>query len=245
MRVKIELHLPDIFFDSAKQINGYESLSEQISKAVLTDILQFKNVKRGDEKKQEPDYISDGQGFEVTFGISNNLIPMLRGRTSLNSSPHNQEQELIDSIKESLVRKSPKTYSVRTTLIIFTLTSLFQWYSWFYIKDSPYHCLWARAEKKRNELFEEIIREYIGPEKTFENVLIIQPTHDEHYILYDVKEFGNNNDFMTLIGIKETEKAVFPRYKLISCENGSPPITYEISVVLYRNEALTDGQTEI
>lgn len=147
MRVKIELHLPDIFFDSAKQINGYESLSEQISKAVLTDILQFKNVKRGDEKKQEPDYISDGQGFEVTFGISNNLIPMLRGRTSLNSSPHNQEQELIDSIKESLVRKSPKTYSVRTTLIIFTLTSLFQWYSCFYIKDSPYHCLWARAEK--------------------------------------------------------------------------------------------------
>lgn len=245
MRVKMELHLPDLFFDSAKQINGYESLSEQISKAILTDILHIKNVERGDEKKHEPDYISAGQGYEVTFGLRNNLIPMLRGRTPLNSSPYNQEQELINFIKESLIRKSKKTYSVRSTLIIFTLTPLLEWYSYFYLKDMPTYYFWEFVQNNRNELFQEIIQEFIGTQKPFDNVLIIQPTHDEHYILYDVKEFGNNNNFMTLIGIVEAEKAVFPRYKLISCENGSPPITYETSVVLYRNEALTDGQTKI
>ena len=162
MRVKMELHLPDLFFDSAKQINGYESLSEQISKAILTDILHIKNVERGDEKKHEPDYISAGQGYEVTFGIRNNLIPMLRGRTPLNSSPYNQEQELINFIKESLIRKSKKTYSVRSTLIIFTLTPLLEWYSYFYLKDMPTYYFWEFVQNNRNELFQEIIQEFIG-----------------------------------------------------------------------------------
>lgn len=230
----MELHIPDIFFDSAKQINGYESLSEQISKAILTDILQIKNVKRGDEKKHEPDYISDEQGFEVTLGINNSLIPMLRGRRPLDKTIHNFEKELIDSIKKSLANKAKKSYSLRTNLIIFTLTPLLEWYSNFYLKECPTFHYWELLQEQRNNLFEMIIEEYLSQNAVFENVFIIQATHDEHYILYSVRDYEKDDDFMTKIAIREDQKGIFPRYRLVNCEKGSFPIIYEISEVLYK-----------
>lgn len=234
MKIKIELHLPDIFFDSARENNNFESLSEQISKAVLVDILNVENIRRGDDKKQEPDYISGQTGYEVTLGINDSLIPMLKGRASFDKSLHNQEQELIDSIMRALERKSKKKYSIRTNLIIFTLTPLFEWYSYFYLRGSSTYNYWCLLQANRNKLFEKIIEKYIGDQNPFEDVLIIQPTHDERYILYSAKSYAKDETFMTQIGIKTGEELLFPRYKLIACEEGPFPIVYEISELMYK-----------
>lgn len=53
----VELHIPSNLFDSAKAENSFESVSERISKAFIKDILNELNVRRGDDKINEPDYM--------------------------------------------------------------------------------------------------------------------------------------------------------------------------------------------
>ena len=147
MELKLELHIPDSFFDSAKEANNFESLSERLSKSVLNDILHIEGILRGDDKNFEPDYLSNKTGYEVTLGINDSLIPILRGRKTFNDVPHNLEKELIDAIKKALDKKSKKNYSLATTLIIFTLTPLLEWYSSFYLSECLTYRWWKTLQK--------------------------------------------------------------------------------------------------
>ena len=244
MKLKLELHFPEFFFDSAKGENEFESSSEQISKAILQDILGYSDVRRGDPLQHEPDYMSSAAGYEVTLGIGKSLIPILRGRQQkFDNASRDQEECVIHAILQALSQKSKKVYSVKPTLIIFTIFPLFVWYSYFYLKDCNSYPYWKMCQARRNELFEKITEEYIGSNKPFENVLIIQPTHDERYILYDINAYARDLDFMTQIGINEDSKILFPRYKLISFEPGLSPMTQEITVVMYKSEDNANGQT--
>ena len=234
MKFNLELHMPDMFFESAKARNDFESLSEKISKAVLEDILKVSNVRRGDDKIHEPDYVAGTIGYEVTLGICSTLIPMLRGRKDLDGSPHDLERELIDAIKEALKEKGKKHYCVKTNLIIFVLTPLLEWYSLFYLGGCSTYPYWELLQKKRNALFKEIYTDYIKTNAMFEDVLILQPTHDEQYILYSVREYAANNDFMTKIAIDDGQKFMFPRYKTVGLDQGNSSIVYEIAEVLYK-----------
>lgn len=234
MKFKLELHIPDAFFESAKAENDFESLSEQISKTVLGDILKIDDIQRGNPQKSEPDYVANKTGYEVTLGIDNSLIPMLRGRKKLSNEPHNWEQGLIDSINKAIAQKATKHYCLKTNLVILTLTPLLEWYSWFYLSECSTYYWWELLQVNRNKLFHHIYKYYIETSNVFEDILILQPTHDEHYILYSVKDYAQDNSFMTKIGIKKEQKNLFPRYSMIGCEQGTFPIIYEISEVLYK-----------
>lgn len=236
MKMHLELHIPDFFFDSAKEENDFESFSERISSNIIQDILGCTNVCRGDDKKHEPDYIANGVGYEVTFGISDSLITALKRIKPFDKVPQKIEQDLIESISNALKRKSEKNYSCRTNLIVFTLTPLLDWYSEFYLKQCSTYPWWESLQRNRNNLFELIIEKYIGPNKAFDDVFIVQPTHDEHYVLYSIKKYEEDEPFMTLIGMKKEDCYLLPRYKLISYTPDETLITYEISEVMYTRE---------
>ena len=234
MELKLELHIPDSFFDSAKETNNFESLSERLSKSVLNDILHIEGILRGDDKNFEPDYLTNKTGYEVTLGINDSLIPILRGRKTFNDVPHNLEKELIDAIKKALDKKSKKDYSLATTIIIFTLTPLLEWYSSFYLSECLTYRWWKTLQKNRDRLFAEIFENYIKKEQIFEDVLILQPTHDGYYILYSIKNFADGQNFMTKIAITDDGMPMFPRYRMLDCKQGNFPIVYQISEVLYK-----------
>ena len=209
MKFNLELHMPDMFFESAKARNDFESLSEKISKAVLEDILKVSNVRRGDDKIHELDYVAGTIGYEVTLGICSTLIPMLRGRKDLDGSPHDLERELIDAIKEALKEKGKKHYCVKTNLIIFVLTPLLEWYCLFYLGGCSTYPYWELLQKREMPCLKK-------------------------YILYSVRKYAANNDFMTKIAIDDGQKFMFPRYKTAGLDQGNSSIVYEIAEVLYK-----------
>ena len=107
-----ELRIPPHFFDSAKEENHFESVSERIAKSFLIDILNINDIKRGNPELQEPDYIFGEQGYEVTFAIKQSLIPQLKGVRELNGTPNNIEESKMDKVRLSktilnLLRKIP------------------------------------------------------------------------------------------------------------------------------------------
>ena len=78
MSLELELSIPPHFFDSAKEENDFESVSERIAKQFLKEICGVNNLRRGDDKVSEPDYVSNNSGYEVTFAIKQSLIPQLK-----------------------------------------------------------------------------------------------------------------------------------------------------------------------
>lgn len=111
MVVDVELNIPPKFFESAKLDNEFESVSERIAKQFITSILKIPSVKRGNAELKEPDYVSEGLGFEVTFAVNEALIPQLKGVKPIDPSMWNMEEELIDSVLDAVERKAKKTYS--------------------------------------------------------------------------------------------------------------------------------------
>ena len=91
MSIELELSIPPHFFDSAREENNYESVSEKIAKVFLKEVCGVDDIHRGDDKKSEPDYVSNNSGYEVTFAIKQSLIPQLKGVQPLNHSNRNTE----------------------------------------------------------------------------------------------------------------------------------------------------------
>lgn len=110
MSIELELSIPPHFFDSAREENNYESVSEKIAKVFLKEVCGVDDIHRGDDKKSEPDYVSNNSGYEVTFAIKQSLIPQLKGVQPLNHSNRNTEMETISDIQTALERKKEKTY---------------------------------------------------------------------------------------------------------------------------------------
>lgn len=108
MSIELELSIPPHFFDSAREENNYESVSEKIAKVFLKEVCGVDDIHRGDDKKSEPDYVSNNSGYEVTFAIKQSLIPQLKGVQPLNHSNRNTEMETISDIQTALERKKRK-----------------------------------------------------------------------------------------------------------------------------------------
>ena len=70
MSIELELSIPPHFFDSAREENNYESVSEKIAKVFLKEVCGVDDIHRGDDKKSEPDYVSNNSGYEVTFATA-------------------------------------------------------------------------------------------------------------------------------------------------------------------------------
>lgn len=235
MSVKMELNLPRDFFESANSENQNESVSERIAKAFLKDILNIDGIKRGDANINEPDYVSNGEGYEVTFATSESLIPQLKGKKDLNKQQRNIEQELTDSILNAVNRKNEKSYSCATSLVIITIDMLPTWYYPFFanIKDRFEEFIWRRyAAFNRNKFFSELNSTYIQSGK-FKNIYIIQPMHDGNLAFYNLRDFGENKEnFITCV--RPSVPELFPTYRVVeSVREVGKPITYEITVVNY------------
>lgn len=166
-----ELHIPPCFFDSSSANNNFESVSERVAKAFLSDIVNSPNLIRGDDKINEPDYISDGNGFEVTFAINSSLIPQIKGVKELDGSKHNIEEGLIADITDAVERKAKKIYSCKPTLVLITISTLVTWYSSLYFKESHpmAQMAWRLFAAKRNKLFRDLYNRYILGE-IFKNI---------------------------------------------------------------------------
>ena len=91
--------------------------------------------------------------------------------------------------------------------------------------------------QKRNNLFDELYSSYIET-GIFKNILIVQPTHDEHFILFDTKVFGSytDADFMTKIGV--TNKKAFPLCKFTHIDKEGPPMMYNTTIIRYSEEKI-------
>lgn len=165
------IYRPITFFDSAKESNGFESVSERIAKAFLIDILKIKNIARGDAEAHEPDYVSSGKGYEVTFAVEQSLIPQLKGVRPLDTKSRNIEDELISDISNAASRKAGKTYSCTPSLVIIAVETLPTWYYPLFIRDTDplSQMAWRIHTRKHNAFFESLYNDYIqaGILKTF------------------------------------------------------------------------------
>lgn len=228
-----ELSIPPHFFDSAKAENNYESVSERVAKVFLSDIVKVPNILRGNDKLKEPDYISEGRGYEVTFAVNSSLIPQLKGVKKLDSEKHNIEQELISDITEAVLRKAEKTYSCVPNLVIIAISTLVTWYPSLYFKETdPFaQMAWRVHAARRNKLFKDLYEQYILANK-FENIYIIQPTFDGAFAFYNIKDFGEGTESY-LTHVQASDPRAFPTYKLKNAESLRDVRTYKIKIVNY------------
>lgn len=229
----LELSIPPHFFDSAKEDNNFESVSERIAKSFLKDILNVTDVTRGDPILLEPDYISKKHGYEVTFAINKSLIPQLKGVRELDSTPTNIEEKLITDITEAVVRKATKSYSCVPNLVIIAINTLPTWYSSLYFKETDPLCkmAWNVAAAKRNKLFHELYQNYVHTGK-FENIFIIQPTFDGTFAFYNVKDFENNKENF-LIHVQTNQSKAFPSYRVVDAESLEDVTSLKIKILNY------------
>lgn len=230
MEITYELYIPPMFFSSANRENDYESPSERIVKGILVNLLHISDdlVIRGNEANSEPDYSISGKGYEVTFGITDDVIRQLKGIDSLNHEAIPIEEYLIKAISESLERKVKKSYSLRTTLIVFCIQPFPIWYT-----KSPSEagsddivniCFssWLESQqKKRNDFFNKLFNQYVL-NGHFEDILILQLTHEGHYVIYSINDFiqTSGENFMHLAGF--TQKHKFPHCKVVDSKMGEP-----------------------
>lgn len=228
-----ELRIPPHFFDSANAENHFESVSERVAKAFLSDIVNVPNLLRGDDKLGEPDYISGDHGYEVTFAVNPTLIPQLKGVKELDGAQHNIEQSLISDITEAVSRKAGKTYSCKTNLVIIAISTLVTWYSSLYFKekDPMAQMAWNVYAARRNKLFQDLYEQYILAQK-FENIYIIQPTHDGTFALHNIKSFGEKHENY-LTHVQASNPRAFPTYQLIDAGRINDVRSYQIRIVNY------------
>lgn len=230
-----ELHIPPHFFDSAKAENHFESVSERIAKAFLSDIMEISPLVRGDEKQGEPDYICGEEGYEVTFAISSSLIPQIKGVKALDGKKNNIEESLICTITDAVERKAAKTYSCVPALVIIAIDTLPTWYHPLYFHDSdPFtQMAWRVSAAKRDMLFRNLYKKYISTEK-LKNIYIIQPTFDGTFAFYNIDEFAQKNEnFLT--HVKASNPKAFPTYQLVDAGELADVSSFKIKIVNYTN----------
>lgn len=232
----LELRIPPHFFDSAKPENNFESVSERIARAFLSGILNIADLRQGDPEEGEPDYVANEKGYEVTFSISQSLIPQLRGVRTLDGKKRNIEQSLISDIKEAVLRKAQKNYSCVPNLVILTISTLPTWYySLYFDTSNPCDRLAMKfGSARRDHLFRELYQNYILTNK-FENIYIIQPTFDGTFAFFNIKDFGNNGDAF-LTHVRSTKPKAFPTYRVVDAGNLLDVNSFEIKIVNYTFE---------
>lgn len=228
-----ELHIPPHFFDSAKAENHFESVSERISKAFLSEIMGISPLVRGDDKQGEPDYICGEDGYEVTFAISTSLIPQIKGVKALDGKKSNIEESLICAITDAADRKAAKTYSCVPALVIIAIDTLPTWYHSLYFHESdPFaQMAWRVGAARRDKLFNDLYAQYIRTNK-LKNILIIQPTFDGTFAFYNIGEFAQKNEnFLT--HVKVSKPKAFPIYQLVDAGELADVSSFEIKIVNY------------
>ena len=228
-----ELHIPPHFFDSAKAENHFESVSERISKAFLSEIMGISPLVRGDDKQGEPDYICGEDGYEVTFAISSSLIPQIKGVKALDGKKNNIEESLICAITDAADRKAAKTYSCIPALVIIAIDTLPTWYHSLYFHESdPFaQMAWRVGAAKRDKLFNDLYAQYIRTNK-LKNILIIQPIFDGTFAFYNIGEFAQKNESF-LTHVKVSKPKAFPTYQLVDAGELADVSSFEIKIVNY------------
>ena len=237
MDVNVELNIPPHFFDSANEQNNFESVSERIAKQILSTILDIKNIRRGNAELFEPDYMSDNDGYEVTFAIETSLIPQLKGVRPINTSNRNLEHELITDITNALERKSVKKYSCPTSVVVISIETLITWYTSFKNQENSFesrmlNLIYEKGyQRNRNNFFEHLVRKYIE-QNVFQNIYILQPTHNGEFALYDMIRYRDTpKDFISYVGVSHPE--AFPMYKVISVDNkkSANAVIYKTTII--------------
>ena len=231
MNIEVDFYIPPCFFDSANKGNNFESVTERIAKAVLEDILNYKNVIPGDPNKHQPDYLSGNEGFEVTIAESNTLIQHLKGRMQGDIVTSDLEKDLIESICKMVQKKSHKHYDRQTSLIVLILNPVIHWYYELWSKEQQNTIMWSKYATSRDNLFDKLYSDYLVNNCHFKNIFILQPTLKQKYALYDIKAFSEQRDFIYEIGIKDGREKAYPTFQLVHMVGSTFPIHYIINPV--------------
>ena len=214
MSIELELSIPPHFFYLAIDENNYESVSERIAKQFLKEICGVNNLRRGDDKASEPDYVSNNSGYEVTFAIKQSLIPQLKGVQPLNHSNRNTEMETISDIQTALERKKEKTYCLPTTLVIITVETIIPWYCNFYFDMDDYimQMMWSKRIQTRDKFFNKIYTDYICS-GIFHNIIIINPTIKQEFAVFNIKGFHQQSN-QGITRVATTKPLAYPTYTI-------------------------------
>ena len=213
MKTLNTIYLTEDTFASANHQNNYEALSEKLAKAFLIHLLHSSDeqIERGDPSKNEPDYIYNGKGYEITFCMNPELILKMKGQKPITHEIMNVEQEMIKYINAAAKRKSAKHYSVGTTLFLINLFPCLLWELNFPVAkeitlenyyDTVCSSILNDMPKTRNQFFKTLYNSYIG-NNTFDDILIACLTNNKRYIIYSINDFSNNMKFYTYFGIKD------------------------------------------
>ena len=195
--VDIEVHLPPALFSS--RIEGEKTIdspSEQIAKNViaLLENTDPEAIRLGLTSNKEPDYMLGDSGFEVTWSEPNSLIRQFQGAVPLSKTSLRMEM-FDDYLSARLQAKATARHdgkycgAEQVSLCCISITPYIRWY----FTEPSYFSICSLGDwrdevivRARNKVWRKIYDTYIET-GIFENIYVIQPTHDSHYVCYDMK----------------------------------------------------------
>ena len=234
LEIRYKRYYPRGFFNSNNEKLGIVSISEQLSRAIITHTLQIPEEKivAGNPLKKQPDYIiGRDSGLEVTFAASTQTIEhILSGLVSVTDI----EEEVITSILDACRRKRGKILegnyaSVKdTSLFMIELDPIWPWYQ-EYFGDAR-----GSMATNRDMLLTKLYNDYIY-NKVFADIYILILTEMENYILLDVRAFAEKySEGQWISEIQIINKNVLPYYKATSLvPTDGPDIHYIVEDIVW------------
>lgn len=170
--------LPKDFFN--KKVN------EEFIKLVMKSIFSDGEWLKGNENKQEPDYIYNGIPFEFTLASdkcsNKNKDNFIKRMKIGNYTSENVEKDAFYYIEEQIKDKKTKKYSLKNIhLCILCLLDRFDWVS------DEYGSLTHFITDYQRECFFKYIKETYIDTKRFNNIFLIFPDIFANWWVWDVK----------------------------------------------------------
>mgnify|MGYP004504836751 FL=1 len=207
----LELYFPRNFFCSRRVNDGVieESPSELVSRNIIsiaTGIDSDCIIPK--EGNNFPDYMANDRGFEVTFAETDDYIKQMKGiefgsvmyPSALNYDEYIEKQ--IEAKAENVRNgkyKGAKSVSLCCVGIVPHI-------AWYFSEPEYSDCglntiCDALTICQRNTFFEKLYYLYIQS-GIFDNIFIVQPTHREQHVYFDIKEHHISGHGITFLDVR-------------------------------------------
>jgi hypothetical protein len=194
--VQYRMHLPDDFLQ--KEVNE-RCVCELLCRAIPTQ-----QVRRGDPKLREPDYLLDGVGVEVTLATEGKHPPNFLGEYCDGAYGITEAQNAMTMpILAALERKSRKEYRSRPVRVaVLCMLELFGWTGDVFgdtVQDLPY---------REREAFFSIVRMRYIETGIFSDVLLLVPTLERAWAVFSLEK---GDRYLVPLSPSDTDLPYFTR----------------------------------
>lgn len=209
---KMSIYIPKDFFKSRKVRNGeiIESPSELVSRSLISLITgidcELIVPSEGDDC---PDYKVGDMGFEVTFAESDQYIKQFKGIQE-GSEPYPVSLDYDEYIEDRIEQKAEKVRAGKyksVNSLTLCCVGIIPHIDWYFTNEEYSDCkfsdyLDALKICHRDCYFDSLYHKYIKS-GVFDNIFILQPTHREQHVCFDIKKHCLSKDGITILDVNQ------------------------------------------